>query len=79
MQIRDVPETVRDDLTNEARRHGQSLQSYLRDLLTREAKAAARRRWLEEARGRVSAAPREPGPTATELVRQYRDRETDVA
>jgi len=42
LQIRDVPEDVRDRLASEARRRGQSLQAYLLGLVTREAELAAR-------------------------------------
>lgn len=38
LQIRDVPEEVRDVLALSARDHGQSLQAYLLDLVTREAR-----------------------------------------
>lgn len=37
LQIRDVPEDVRDTLAARARRSGQSLQGYLLELVTREA------------------------------------------
>ncbi|WP_125774983.1 FitA-like ribbon-helix-helix domain-containing protein [Antribacter gilvus] len=37
LQIRDVPEAVRDTLTERARARGQSLQSYLREVVLREA------------------------------------------
>ena len=38
LQIRDVPDDVRDALTEEARRRGQSVQAYLLDLVQREAR-----------------------------------------
>jgi len=37
LQIRDVPEEIRDQLTAEARARGQSLQGYLLSLVTQEA------------------------------------------
>nr|WP_156000074.1 hypothetical protein [Streptomonospora sp. PA3] len=37
MQIRDVPEEVRDILADRAHRNGQSLQAYLHALVVREA------------------------------------------
>jgi plasmid stability protein len=40
LQIRDVPEAVRDTLTERARTRGQSLQSYLREIVLREASFA---------------------------------------
>ena len=39
VQIRDVPEDVRDALTAEARRRGQSVQAYLLALVEHEARA----------------------------------------
>ena len=38
LQIRDVPDDVRDTLTEEARRRGQSVQAYLLELVQREAR-----------------------------------------
>lgn len=38
LQIRDVPDEVRDTLTEEARRRGQSVQAYLLELVQREAR-----------------------------------------
>ena len=40
LQIRDVPEAVRDILNERARASGQSLQSYLREVVLREASFA---------------------------------------
>ncbi|GAA4629147.1 FitA-like ribbon-helix-helix domain-containing protein [Cellulomonas oligotrophica] len=37
LQIRDVPDSVRDALVERARANGQSLQSYLREVVLREA------------------------------------------
>ncbi len=37
IQIRDVPDDVRDQLTQQARAKGQSLQTFLREVLLREA------------------------------------------
>ena len=37
LSIRDVPDDVREALTQDAREHGQSLQAYLLELLKREA------------------------------------------
>jgi hypothetical protein len=38
LQIRDVPDDVRDMLAAEAKRQGQSVQAYLLDLVEREAR-----------------------------------------
>lgn len=40
LQIRDVPEPVRDSLARQAAAKGQSLQAYLRELVLREASFA---------------------------------------
>lgn len=46
LQIRDVPESVRDDLARAAKARGQSLQSFLREVIDREARAARNREFL---------------------------------
>lgn len=61
LQIRDVPDSVRDLLTQEARRRDQSLQAYLSDVLAREA-AAARNRGLIES---LRSSPRPDGASAS--------------
>ena len=48
IQIRDVPESIRDALVEAARFQGKSLQAYLFDVLKREADVAERRRLLRE-------------------------------
>ena len=56
LQIRDVPEPVRTLLAEEAKRRGTSLQSYLLDVLEREAASASNRRWLDTMRTRADRA-----------------------
>jgi hypothetical protein len=48
IQIRDVPEDVRDTLAERAKQSGQSLSSFLRDVVLREAGFARNRLLLEE-------------------------------
>lgn len=48
IQIRDVPQRVREGLAAEAERRGQSLQLFLMDVLEREAASAENLRWLRE-------------------------------
>ncbi len=48
IQIKDVPNEVRDVLAAEAKRAGQSLQAYLLGVLEREARFARNRRIVEE-------------------------------
>ena len=60
--IRDVPETVRDELAARARLAGQSMQEYLKQELTRLADRPAKAAWVqkvasqkEECQNQVSA------------------------
>jgi len=62
LQIRDVPDTIRDALVNEARRREQSLQVYLLDVLAHEAAVASNRRWLERHRSDPSRSRRAVDP-----------------
>jgi len=62
LQIRDVPDTMRDALVNEARRREQSLQAYLLDVLAHEAAFASNRRWLEHHRSDPSRSRRSVDP-----------------
>lgn len=54
LQIRDVPDELRDVLARDAREHGQSLQVYLREVIERQASVARNRaavRHFEPIRG----------------------------
>jgi hypothetical protein len=42
LQIRDVPDDIRDLLAEQARTRGQSMQAYLLDLVSREARLGSR-------------------------------------
>lgn len=53
LQIRDVPDSVRDLLAEEAKRRGTSLQGYLLEVLEREAANTSNRRWLDTMRRRA--------------------------
>lgn len=48
IHIRDVPETLRDELATQARAQGKSMQHYLLDLLTREADVGHHQRLLAD-------------------------------
>lgn len=48
IQVRDVPEQVRDALAEAARTRGQSMQAYLRNLLEEDAQRADNVRLLRE-------------------------------
>lgn len=57
LQIRDVPNDVRDILAQRARERGQSLNMYLRELVLREASFAGNRTLIDDVvsrRGRSS-------------------------
>ena len=75
IQVRDVPEQVRDMLAQVARSRGQSMQAYLLALLEEDARRARNvmllRRVRETGGGYVAA----PGETAEELdaIRAERD------
>ncbi len=64
LQIRDVPESVRDSLAAAAREKGQSLQAYLREIVTREAGFANNALALDE----VSAWNRGSGATGDDVL-----------
>ncbi|MEX0581309.1 MAG: hypothetical protein WD228_09420, partial [Mycobacterium sp.] len=53
--VRDVPDTVRDELAARAARQGQSLQEYLRSLLVNVAEKPTVEEVLARARARVAA------------------------
>ena len=76
IQIRDVPETVRDELARKAAAAGQSMQSYLLGELTR----LAERPSMAEIAQRAQARARASGSTVTmrdavAAVRAVRDRQ----
>lgn len=78
LQIRHVPDTVRDALTDEAEQRGESLQSYLLEVLTREASAARNRRlartWM------VQPTPSLLTIDVSELIsQQHADRDRQLA
>ena len=79
IHIRDVPETLRDELADQARAQGQSLQGYLLALLTREADARHHQQLLADwARTPLSAGSKGLD-TASSLRRQREDREQERA
>lgn len=76
LQIRDVPEDVRDALVERARAQGQSLQSYLLSLVEEDARRAKNRAVLSRFAGRSDGSRTAPGETGDELraARESRDR-----
>lgn len=68
--IRDVPESVRDELASRAALQGKSMQEYLRSELERIASRPSVESWLEQVRKRKRAANTQV--SAGEIVR-HRD------
>ena len=75
IQVRDVPDDVREALTTEAQRRGQSLQVFLQDVLAHEARMARNRAWIEEV-GRHPIAVITGAESAAELIRRQREERT---
>ena len=76
IQVRDVPDEVREVLLREAQRRDQSLQVYLMDVLEREARSTKNLEWLESWRP-VGTAP--SLPSGVQLVHDSRqERERDL-
>jgi len=64
LQIRDVPDAVRDVLADRAREKGQSLNMYLRDLVIREASFANNRALIDQ----MTAHRRSSGVTTADVL-----------
>lgn len=75
LQIRDVPEDVRDALAQQARSRGQSLQAFLLSLVQEEARRSRNLALLErfEARSDGSRLTAEEAVEAIARARQERD------
>jgi hypothetical protein len=68
LQIRDVPEEIRDALAERARAKGQSLQTFLLNLVEAEARRARNVEVLARFGGRTDGVRTGPGETADELA-----------
>jgi antitoxin FitA len=75
LQIRDVPEEVRDALTAQARARGQSLQAFLLELVERQAGRLYNVAVLDRFSGRADGARSVPGETAADLAAERRRRD----
>lgn len=73
MQIRDVPDDIRDALVEQARARGQSLQAFLLDLMRTQARRPANAALLAKFGGRSDGARSLPGETAA-LIEEERER-----
>jgi len=78
LQIRDVPEDVRDTLAAQARARGQSLQGYLLALITEEARRSRNAALLSRFARRADGERSQPGETAAELASARADRDEAV-
>ncbi|MFC6085869.1 hypothetical protein [Sphaerisporangium aureirubrum] len=74
LQIRDVPESVREALAAQARARGMSLQGLLLELVTTEARRARNLAVLDRARRRAGGYDARPGEAVTELDEIRRER-----
>lgn len=70
LQIRDVPEDVRDALVTDAKARGQSLQMYLLDLVETRARRLRNPAVLDRFADRVDGTCSVPGETAADLAEQ---------
>ncbi len=70
LQIRDVPEDVRDALAAQAKARGQSLQTYLLELVETQARRLRNTAILDRFAGRSDGSRSLPGETSAELTEQ---------
>jgi hypothetical protein len=70
LQIRDVSEEVRDALAAQAKARGQSLQSYLLELVEMQARRLRNTAVLDRFAGRSDGSRVLPGETSVELAEQ---------
>jgi plasmid stability protein len=75
LQIRGVPQEVRDALAQRAASRGQSLQAYLWDLVAAEARRGRNADVLNRFAGRSDGSVGAAGETAAEVARARRQRE----
>lgn len=79
LQIRDVPPDVRDRLAELARARGQSLQTYLLALVTRDADRADNLELLHRFAGRADGTSRSAAEFADDAQRLRDERADDLA
>jgi hypothetical protein len=76
LQIREVPEAVRDALAAQARGRGQSLQAYLLDLVETEARRARNAELLDRLGGRRGGLRSRPDELADQLQQDRQARQS---
>jgi antitoxin FitA len=79
IQIRDVPEDVRDMLAEMARMRGQSLQAYLLQVIKAEARKSRNATLLARFEGRDDGYAASPGEAAAEVSEGRAAREARLA
>jgi hypothetical protein len=79
IQIRDVPDAMRDELAAQAKARGQSLQAYLLDVLKERADAGHNRRLLTEWARNPLITGSEPFDTVGYLATMRKEREQELA
>lgn len=77
LQIRDVPDEVRDALAAQARARGQSLQAYLLELIQTQARRLRNTALLDRFASRTDGSRSLPGETAAELAEHREQRGPD--
>lgn len=76
LQIRNVPDDVRDALVERASQLGQSMQAFLLDVIQREARIARNAQVFERTAGNRTVIPEEFSPE--QIIREGRDAGFDV-
>jgi plasmid stability protein len=76
LQIRNVPDDVRDALAERASQLGKSMQAFLLDLVQREARLARNMQMFERTAGHRTVIPDELSPER--IIREGRDAGFDV-
>jgi antitoxin FitA len=74
IQIRDVPEDVRDALVTQAKARGQSLQAFLLELVETQARRVRNTTILNRFADRCDGTRSLPGETAAELAEEREQR-----
>lgn len=78
LQIRDVPDDVRQALAERARARGQSLQAFLLSLVKAEARRSNNAAVLSRVAKRSDGTRTQPGETAAEVAADRRRRAEDL-
>ncbi|WP_034515660.1 FitA-like ribbon-helix-helix domain-containing protein [Actinomyces slackii] len=68
LQIRNVPDDVRDALAERARARGESLQAYLLDVVTREARCHRNVELLERISKRFEGGSQQSSPNSADIL-----------